>query len=809
MFSLIRVVGFALLSVWLAAPNARAQAVLPPEFDEEIFVSGLDKPTDLAFAPDGRVFVAEKNGRVRVVTSDGQLLPAPFVTMAVSADNDRGLMSVSVDPDFSANRYLYAFYVSQQIPTNPDNPKSRIARLVRYTANGNVAQPGSETILLDNIPSDADSHLGGGMDFGPDNKLYLALGDGATYELANPLAFRSQNLDETAGKVLRINTDGTAPNDNPFYTTPTATRSMVWQYGLRNPFKAIFKPDTGKFWISDVGWFDWEELNTGPAGSNFGWPCYEGSAPQPLYQQLFQEQCAGVVGRDPSWQYGHIPGEGGAITGGGWYTGTNYPPQYRDKYFITDYSQRWIRYLEFSATDSLVSVTDFATGFGGFRPVDVQQGPDGNLYYINLATDFTAATGSINRILYVGAGNHAPKPKLNAAPTAGYAPLLVQFDAAGSSDPDNDPLTYQWLFGDGQTASGFAVSHSYTANGSYLVTLRVSDGQVTKEAKTTITVGSLPPVARITDPPPYRTYEEGEIVNYSGGGSDADDGVLPASALVWTTIQHHNEHQHPYHDSIGPTGSFFAEGDHGAPGETIYYELVLTVTDSSGLQHRDTRYIYLNQPPTANAGPDQTASCVLPDQWIYLDGTGSIDPNNQPLTYRWDQTAGTSVTIVDRFSPVARFKPPRQTGGLLFFQLTVQDGHELDSDVMQVALVDLTDADGDGFPACGDCQPTNASQAPPGPTQNLRFNINKSAMNWQAVPDASAYDLSRGALGTGRFRYNHSCIAKGLTSPNTSDPTVPPSGEGFYYLSRATNSCGRGIFGTTSDGAGVPNPACP
>lgn len=785
-----------------------AQATLPPDFDEEVFATGVDKPTDFVFAPDGRAFVAEKNGRIRVVAADGLLLSAPFVTMDVSSDNDRGLVGIALDPNFASNKFVYAFFASNDVPVNPDNPKSRISRLVRYTANGNVAAPGSYTVILDNIPSDADSHTGGSVEFGLDGKLYLSIGDGASYDLANLLAFRSQNLDQLSGKILRLNPDGSAPTDNPFYTTPTATRSKVWQFGLRNPYKAIFRPGSNKFYISDVGWYDWEELNVGAPGTNWGWPCFEGNVAQPLYSQIFPTQCQGVVGTNPNWAYPHISGEGGSITGGGWYTATNYPAKFQNKYFLTDYAQKWIKYLEFSPTDAFVSVTNFATGPATFRPIDVQQGPDGNLYYINLATDFSAATGSINRILYVGAGNRAPRPKANATPTAGYAPLVVQFDGTGTTDPDNDPLTYHWRFGDGVEADGFSVSHTYTVNGQYLAVLQVNDGRVTKESKLTITVGSLTPAARIIEPTPYRTYTEGETVNYSGSANDPDDGVLGSSALVWTIVQHHNEHQHPYHDSIGPSGSFFAEGGHGAPGDTIYYEVILTATDSSGLQDTKRNFIYLNEPPVANAGVDQAASCVLPDQWIYLDGTGTTDPNNQPLIYRWDQTAGTTVTLVDKGKVVAKFKAPRQTTGPLFFQLTVDDTHVTDFDVVQINMVDLSDADGDGFPACGDCQPTNASQKPPGQTTNLRF-VNKTGLAWDTVSGAANYDLCRGNLGAFYFKYDHACIAKALGAPNGTDSLLPAAGKGFYYLSRATNACGRGIFGTARDGAGIPNPVCP
>lgn len=807
----VRLLALVVASWALIPLPARAQASLPPGFDEETFVAGLDKPTDFAFAPDGRVFLTEKNGRVRVVAADGTLLSAPFATMAVDTQNDRGLMSLVLDPNFAQNRYVYVFFVSTTIPPVPQNSLSRVSRLVRYTANGNVAVPGSETIILDGIPMDADSHAGGSLEFGPDGKLYLAIGDGASYDIANQLALRAQNLDEYPGKLLRLNPDGSAPTDNPFYSTATAIRSKVYQYGLRNPFKSVFRPNTNKMYIMDVGWYDWEEVNVAPPGANFGWPCFEGAGPNALYQSVFPSSCRNATQTAPIYPYAHRPGEGGAAVGGSFYTGTNYPAVYQGKFFFCDYAQKWIKYVEVTAADQFVGISDFAFGFANFRPIDVKTGPDGNLYYLNLGGDLSAATGSLNRIIYVGSGNHPPKPKANAAPTAGYAPLLVNFDATGTTDQDNDPLTYRWLFGDGAEANGFNSSHTYTQNGQYVVTLQVNDTKVTRETKLTITVGSLPPRARILEPPPYRTYEEGEIVLYNGDANDPDDGVIPSGSLVWTVVQHHNEHQHPYHDSIGPSGSFFCEAGHRGSGDTLYYEIVLTATDTSGLQDVKRTFVYLNEPPVANAGPDLQASCVLPDQWVYLDGSGSSDPNSQPLAYRWFQTLGPTVQIVDDTKAVARFKAPRDPAGtVLGFQLNVDDGHKIATDTCQVTVPDLLDDDGDGFPTCNDCAPTNAAQKPPGEVNRLRFGAgSKQSLQWDPLAGAASYDLCRGNLAPGRFRYDHVCLQKDIFATNADDPLVPAAGRGFYYMARAYNNCGRGIYGVARDGAGRPNPPCP
>jgi glucose/arabinose dehydrogenase len=496
-----RFIGCCVGAFGLLLAQARASTTWYGGFDEETIVAGLDMPTAFACSPDGRIFFAEKEGRIRVVDASGNLLPTPFATVSVNTQGDRGIIGLSLDPDFPNTPFVYLAYTTDIVPASPLNSFSRIHRITRMTANGNVVVPGSEVILVDNIPSDIDSHAGGSMRFGPDGKLYVSTGDGADYDTVNSLAMRSQSLDELVGKILRVNPDGTVPSDNPFYTTPYAVRSKVWQYGLRNPFKTVFRPTTGALYAEDVGWGHWEEVNVAPAGADFGWPCYEGAGVNSPYQSAFPSDCAAVSPTPPLYTYPHT--HGGAITGIAFFEGANYPSQYVDRAFIADYAQNWIKAITLGPGETFASIADIALGDATFTPVDLALAPDGNLFYLLVASDFTVPSGSLHRILYVGSGNHAPRPVASASPTSGYAPLPVSFSSAGTTDADNDRLTYHWLFGDGAEADGISASHSYAANGSYLATLQVGDGQITREAKVGITVGSLPPTATILSPPTY------------------------------------------------------------------------------------------------------------------------------------------------------------------------------------------------------------------------------------------------------------------------------------------------------------------
>src|SRR5262245_33050383 len=200
---------------------------LPPGFTESVFAAGLLSPTSMAFAPDGRLFVTEQGGSVRVV-QNGTVLPTPFVGLGVEAFAERGLLGLAFDPDFAHNHYVYVQYTAKT-PTIHN-------RVSRFTADGNVAVPGSEVVLLElDEQNDNPSHVGGALQFGADGKLYVAQGDNGQTVVA-------QSLDNLFGKILRINPDGTIPSDNPFYNTAEGVNRAIWAYGFRNPFTFGVQP---------------------------------------------------------------------------------------------------------------------------------------------------------------------------------------------------------------------------------------------------------------------------------------------------------------------------------------------------------------------------------------------------------------------------------------------------------------------------------------------------------------------------------------------------------------------------------------
>jgi glucose/arabinose dehydrogenase len=351
---------------------AEGAANLPTGFTDSSppFVSGLTNPTDMEFAPDGRLFVAEQAGRVRIAKPDGTLSTFLDISTKVDSTGERGLLGLTLDPRFSTNRYVYLYYTKKATSTTPVHN-----RVVRVRARGETVVSGSEKLLLrlGNLEQ-CCQHNGGAIHFGEDGKLYVAVGDNRNGENA-------QSLGTLKGKILRINKSGTIPRDNPFYATASGNNRAIWALGLRNPFKFAVQPATGTIFINDVGEGAWEEINEGAAGANYGWDIYEGPESDPQYVE-------------PIFAYGHggDPATTGcAITGGVFYPSTHqFPSGYVGDYFFADLCSGWIR----SFDPSTRVASDFASGIEG--PVDLEVSKEGELYYLS------RGAGLVGKIGYAG-----------------------------------------------------------------------------------------------------------------------------------------------------------------------------------------------------------------------------------------------------------------------------------------------------------------------------------------------------------------------------------------------------------------------
>jgi glucose/arabinose dehydrogenase len=353
--------------IFIASVRVANGASVPTGFTDSLVAAGLTNPTAMAFAPDGRIFVCEQGGKLRVI-KNGALLTTPFVTLTVDSAGERGLLGIAFDPNFVSNQLVYVYYTA---PTPAHN------RVSRFIANGDVALAGSETILME-LPnlSTATNHNAGAIHFGPDGLLYVATGDNANGNNA-------QSFSTVLGKMLRITSTGAIPTDNPFFNQTTGNNRSIWALGLRNPFTFAFQPGTGRMFINNVGLSTWEEINDGIAGANYGWPICEGfcSPPDPDFT-------------DPIFVYQNT-GVDCAITGGAFYNPQTilFPANFVSSYFFSDFCGGWIHRLD---TANGNAFSEFATGIS--NPVDLKVSPDGFLYYL------ARGAGSVNRIGFTGGG---------------------------------------------------------------------------------------------------------------------------------------------------------------------------------------------------------------------------------------------------------------------------------------------------------------------------------------------------------------------------------------------------------------------
>lgn len=621
---------------------AQAETFSAPGFTAEV-VTTLPPflPVGVTWASDGRMFIWQRNGIIRIY-KNGQLLPTPFLDISANVNqfDDRGMLGLALHPNFLVNGYVYVIYVRED-GGNINDSSPKIGRLSRFMANPqspDVALANSETILM-TIPNDFHHHANGTLRFGPDGKLFVGHGDDTTAGSTDVHAFVAQDLNDLRGKILRINEDGTAPGDNPFDDGTNSIKSKVYSYGLRNPFRFTLHPVSGEPYMGDVGWNDWEEFSRG-RGKNFGWPCYEGVNPQPSYQSSFPSQCAPLttsVVTAPLLSYPHpgtpqaqgAPIVGNTALGGPFYTATLYPEIYRGNFFIMDYVAGWIMRMVFDGSGNLTSTVPFATGLSG--PVDMELGPDGMLYYVSIVT------GQIKRIRYNG-----PSAVASAIPSSGLSPLSVNFSSAGSSDPNGSPLTYLWDFGDGQTSTAADPFHAYasTTVQTFTATLTVTNNTNQKSSATVkVTVGSLPPTATIQSPINGTSVLPGQTITYQGAATDPEDGAIPSAGLSWIILLHHNDHTHTQIFTTGPTGSVLIL-NHGVG--TYSYEFQLTATDLSGL----TQTTSVTLPVLSDTSPPSDPTGLVATSavgQINLSWTASTDNAGLP-GYQVERCQGASCT---------------------------------------------------------------------------------------------------------------------------------------------------------------------
>lgn len=649
-------------------------------------ITGLNTPVNFDFAPQGRIYVSEKSGVVKMYDGPGDGTPTQVIDLRreTFGQGDRGMLGLSLDPALDQGRpYLYLLMSYDKDPfgdgtvprwgsatggdtcATPPGPNddgcTTSGLLLRYTLRPNgTADPATRTVLLDGTTDPRggwcqqfSSHSIGDVQFGPDGMLYVGAGDGASFNSvdygqyggsansptpANPCndkpgargtpltpadsrggALRTQAVRGAPtdgyvswnGAILRIDPDtGAAAPGNPLLDNGIAGDDRIVAYGLRNPYRFGFRPNTQQLWLGDVGWGTYEELNrfqTGPGQSsvpNFGWPCYEGPNRQGNYdnaniglcEQLYaqgQQSLGGVPSplQAPYYAWARdgaqpAPGcstqGGGSATGGRFVTNPAWPAPLRGAYVFSDYARGCIVALpivngEPSVADRVVLVT-------GEPAVGFRTGPGGDIYYVDIAA------GAIKR-LRPSASNQPPEAAFTATPTSGDAPLTVAFDAGATSDPDGDDVTLTWdLDGDGDCddATGVATTRTYTQAGIVTVKLCATDATGQQDSATqVINVGNdTPPEVEVTVSTADTRWAVGDTLTFTATGTDAEDGTLPPSAYQWEFQQRHcvdeqesSCHTHAASATVNGDTATLVAPDHEY---FAYIRAKVTVTDSAG-----------------------------------------------------------------------------------------------------------------------------------------------------------------------------------------------------------------------------------
>jgi len=597
-------------------------ATVPTGFTDSLLLT-INSATAITQTPDGRLLIASKGGEVRVLPAGST---NPITALALNSetcdDFERGLLGLTVDPNFATNHFIYLYQTFRNgsacpEAANPSGPRP-YNRVLRYTLN-NDNTASNPLILLANIPSLCGNHNAGDVQFGADGLLYIAAGDGGCALDGSGSAggnnnARNRNL--LSGKILRIAPDGSIPASNPYANTVGAVRcgdagpnlsggfcKETFAWGLRNPFRIAFRPGSNQFYINDVGQDIWEEIDEGALNADYGWNIREGHCANGSTSNC-GAPTAGIT--NPIYDYQHTTGLN-SITGGAFVVSSTWPAPYNNSYFFGDYGGKSIYRLVQSG--SSYTRETFANGTAGNGII--------TLYFdrANSALYYALNDGSIRRITYAPAANRAPTAAASAIPNNGTVPLTVQFSSAGSSDPDGDALRYDWNFGDGSAHSTLAnPAHIYSNAGTYLATLIVSDGRggVSAPANAVIRAGNTPPSVNIISPDSSLRFRVGQALLLKGSATDAQDGDLSAS-MKWELLLVHvsalnptNAHTHPFFNGTGnnlTVPSLPNPEDLDATAGS-YMELRLSATDSQGAQTTITTTVLPNRVPiTLNTQP--------------------------------------------------------------------------------------------------------------------------------------------------------------------------------------------------------------
>jgi glucose/arabinose dehydrogenase len=569
---------------------------------------------------------------------------------------------------YIVDRHHLFYYGTSSYSPNQNEQGPTIARLTRYTVNVNNGfnsiVPNSRFILVgedrfSGFPQ-VGSHAGGDIKFGSDGSIIVSCGDGSLdgppYEqqafsegLINQdeynagLWWRCQINNSLDGKLVRLDPlTGNGLPSNPYYNpaNPRSPESRIFVKGLRNPFRFNMKPgsgstnpndgDPGIIYINDVGQEVKEEINIATsAGQNFGWPAFEGMdvtvnvgfippSPNPiLIPSTFEkpriewgrtnstarvlhensiESLANIEEYSPNFT-------GGASVAGAFYQGTLYPQKFWGKYFFCDFNDQWCKVATMSEDDDAISIQPFNEHFVGL--INLVYNPNDQCFY------YCTVTNKLIKVNYNTSINQNPVAKFVVNKNYGLSGLQVIFDAEDSFDPENSALIYNWDFGDGSSATGSNVIHTFNSVNpgpiNFDVTLTVSDnlgklGTVTQ----VIFINNTPPLIMSTSIDNLEKVLPNSLnpTTFSAVISDAEHATNTLSKK-WEVFLYHNQHRHLSHSSTDLTTAINLDK---LPCDNLlyFYRVILTVTDPMGLEKVFTKDIYCDCKPLDDLDPSSS-----------------------------------------------------------------------------------------------------------------------------------------------------------------------------------------------------------
>jgi glucose/arabinose dehydrogenase/PKD repeat protein len=746
--------------------------------------TGAANPVGIAYEPGtGALFVAEKGdgtlsgtARVRRRNPANGAVTTALTLTCVDSVGERGLLGMAFDPDYlDGSRHVYLFYtraVASGACAVAGFVTGSYNWVVRYQESGGVLV--GEQRLLSGPELGPNNHQGGSVRFGPDKSLYVSMGDNDTDAYPVPA---SRDLNDLRGKILRITKEGDIPAGNPFIGQ-AGKRAEIWAWGLRNPFRISIDDESGNVYIGDVGEGGWEEINTGIAGADYGWPCFEANT-------AFRACSPPPIGDvRPSYAYGHNgqtpPVEGDSVIAGPIYHGASFPPDYEGQFFFGDYGGGWIRRATILPNGTFTDVTMFVPD--AVAIVDMAVSPAGCLTWVSIG-----GLG-VHDVCYAGGSNAQPQARSTGAPLSGLAPLNVQFNGTASSDADQDLLSYSWAFGDGTTSSAPTPLKTYSTNGVRDAVLTVNDGTGTLNATDTapalrVVVGNRSPEGTITSPPAGTHYDAGDQINYSGSGTDPEDGTLPASAFSWTVVFHHDEHTHPLLGPVnGVTSGSFTIPTSGEDATDVFYRIEMTVKDSGaplGAPGVLMKSAFVDVVPNLTT---ITVAAAPPGAGLALE----IDHVEAPAPF--------GLETVVKFPRMITAPSPQTVRGATWTFASWSDGGPREHVVSPPTSPATYTATYQCTSGCAFTPALTLGKLPQDATR----------LQWPPLACALSYDIVRGNLTTlratgGNFTLaTAACLANDITATTVDDPKVTtPSG--LFWLVRA-NGCGWGSF----DEVGVP-----